>query len=141
MLQALRLYPLGPQRPGNAFYFRGLATLLRIGFDAGKNKGSTLKLLHKFTLDVVRIMSLLSFCLDLHFHNTASIILSTSGKLKKKKVFQYQNVIDMTVLITLNCFKSSSWYYISRNFFSHIKYRKEQEENKKSPVLAPFNFW
>lgn len=80
MLRTLRLYPLGPQWPGNAFYFRGLATLLRIGFDAGKNKG-TLKLLHKFTLDVVKIMSLLPFSLD-HFHNTASI-LATSGKFKK----------------------------------------------------------
>lgn len=82
MLQTLRLYPVGPQWPGNAFYFRGLATLLRIGFDAGKNKG-TLKLLHKFTLDVVRIMSMLPFSLDHHFRNTASIILATSGKFKK----------------------------------------------------------
>lgn len=40
MLWELRLYPVGTGWPGNAFYFRSLATLSRIGFEAGKNKGS-----------------------------------------------------------------------------------------------------
>lgn len=40
LLQELKLYPAGTGWPGNAFYFRALAILSRIGFEADKNKAS-----------------------------------------------------------------------------------------------------
>lgn len=79
MLWALRLYPLGTQWPGSAFYFRGLATLSRIGFDAGRNKVTfeAIVLIH-FRCD--KNYEPVTFY---HIHNTASVILVTSEKLKK----------------------------------------------------------